>query len=137
MKKIEIPLINEVGFSKFKIIDNILIVEQEIPTAYKFSEKLFPGDDRDKTVIETRTEKLEFILPDGHNQKLDFESDLIIKYENKNNQFHLIEIDVLYSSVFVEIANSSFCFSPEAIIELNKIIDEEENLNNREEKENK
>jgi len=126
-KKTKIPLTNEVGDTFFEIIDNILLVEQEFVTAYKFSEKLFPGDDRDKTISETRTKKREFILPDGHNQKLDFDSDVTIKYEKKNNQFHLIEIDATYHSDFEEMMHSGFCFSPEVIKELNEIIDEDIN----------
>ncbi|MFD1294519.1 hypothetical protein ACFQ5N_11800 [Lutibacter holmesii] len=100
-KTIKVPL-----FNKFKIVNNKLITEQEIKENSSFKNGL--ASIGNKTTIV----KHEFILPKNHTQNIDFESDVTITYEVKNNQLHVVEIDALYAEDYIENIESNFNIFP-------------------------
>ena len=94
---IKVPFFNNFnGLNNFNIINDKFIAEQKI----KESSKLTDGIISLETKITTL--RYEFNLPDNYIQNLDFESDVTITYEVKDNQLYLINIDAQYSEEYLE-----------------------------------
>lgn len=96
-KTIKVPFFNNFkGLNIFKIEENKFIAEQQIEENTKIDNGLLSIG---KKITSLR---YEFILPKGYTQNLDFESDVTITYEAKNNKLFLINIDALYADDYIE-----------------------------------
>lgn len=99
---VRIPLYNQSNtLNKFEIKGNKFIATQQTNGLYKVSDGLFSSDGLNTS------NQITFVLPENHNQKLDFESDLTISYEIINGEFHLIKIDAMYGDDYIEMMESN------------------------------
>ncbi|EAR13753.1 hypothetical protein PI23P_04627 [Polaribacter irgensii 23-P] len=65
------------AYAKVIIVGNNLIVKHNVIEGYNYTEKMFPGDDSDRIPI-YKEELVEFVLPENHNQRIDFVDDFTI-----------------------------------------------------------
>lgn len=107
LKTIKVPFFNNFNeVNKFQIINNIFIAEQQTKESNKFNDGLVSIGN------ETTTIRYEFILPKNYIQPLDFESDLTITYEIKDNKLHLVNVDALYAEDYIEDIESNINVYP-------------------------
>jgi hypothetical protein len=97
IRTIKVPFFNNFnGINNFDIRNNKFIAEQQI----KENSKLTDGIISLGTKITTL--RYEFNLPDNYIKNLDFESDVTITYQVKDNELYLINIDAQYSEEYLE-----------------------------------
>ncbi|SNR53429.1 hypothetical protein SAMN06265371_104375 [Lutibacter agarilyticus] len=94
---IKVPIFNNFnGLNNFEIINDKFIAEQQIKENTKLTDGIIALGSKITTL------RYEFNLPDNYIQNLDFESDVTITYEVKNNELYLINIDAQYSEEYLE-----------------------------------
>ena len=96
--------IKKIEFSQFvtlcegvKIVGDKLIVIHDVVAGYNITEKMFPGDDRDR-IPYYKKEAVEFLLPKNHKLSIEFASDFTITFEEIEGVNYFIEIDVFYET---------------------------------------
>lgn len=106
-KTIKIPFFNNFeGFNNFDIIGNKLIAEQQIKENSKSDNNLISIEQKITTL------RYEFNLPENITLDLDFESDVTITYEVKENELYLVNIDALYAGDYIENIESNINVYP-------------------------
>lgn len=96
-RTIKVPFFDNFnGINNFNIINNKFIAEQKIKENSKLTDGIISIG---KKITNLR---YEFILPENYIQNLDFESDVTITYEVKNNELYLISINAQYSEEYLE-----------------------------------
>ncbi len=96
-RTIKVPFFNNFnGLNNFDIINDTFVAEQQIKENTKLTDGIIALGSKITTL------RYEFKLPDNYIQNLDFESDVTITYEVKNNELYLINIDAQYSEEYLE-----------------------------------
>lgn len=96
-KTVKVPFFNNYNeVNNFQIIGNKFIAEQRIDESNKSNDGIISIGKITTTI------RYEFILPKNYIQSLDFESDLTITYEIKDNKLHLVNVDALYAEDYIE-----------------------------------
>lgn len=106
-RTIKVPIFNNFnGLNNFDIINDKFVAEQQIKENTKLTDGIITLGSKITTL------RYEFNLPDNYVQNLDFESDVTITYEVKNNELYLINIDAQYSEEYLENIESNTFVSP-------------------------
>lgn len=96
-KTVKVPFFNNFNeVNNFQIVGNKFIAEQQIKENNKSIDGLISIGDVTTTI------KYEFILPLNYRKNVDFESDVTITYEIKDDELYLVNIDALYSEDYIE-----------------------------------